>query len=422
LRQPADVERAVGILCYATIGEPCGARAKSRPEDFVVEELIATPGLDATEKRGYYPLYRIEKRHIDTLHMAEELSSALKSKVSFGGLKDKRASAVQYATPTSLRASRPATVERERFTARLVGFIPSPLSRGAVIGNRFDITLRESCPEVGARIEDVVRLAEAGRIPNFYGLQRFGPSGAGTHRIGKALVTGRFEEAVRLMLLEPRARDGETARAAREALAKGKYDEGYRLLPPEQDVERLVARELSRHPQDWVRALRAVPLKVRRLYVQAYQSAIFNMTISSAVADEEDISTYRAGDNWAEVSADGLVTSRVMGVRDPAPGNPVPMVQVVGYAFRDYGSRFDRYVKEVMEGEGISPGQFYIREMQEVSSEGGFRRPHLAVRDVSWGVEGDTARIRFALGRGQYATVLLREIIKPSDPVAAGLS
>jgi tRNA pseudouridine13 synthase len=422
LRQPADVERAVGILSYATVGEPCGARAKSRPEDFMVEELIATPGLAAAETPGYYPLYRIEKRHIDTLHMAEELASALKSKVSFGGLKDKRASAVQYATPTSLRASRPAMVERERFTARLVGFIPSPLSRGAVIGNRFDITLRECCPEVGARIEDTVRLAEARRIPNFYGLQRFGPSGAGTHRIGKALVTGRFEEAVRLMLLEPRARDGETARAAREALSKGKYDEGYRLLPPEQDVERLVARELSRRPQDWVRALRAVPLKVRRLYVQAYQSAIFNMAISAAVANEEDISTYRTGDNWAEVSADGLVTSRVMGVRDPAAGKTVPMVQVVGYAFRDYGSRFDGYVNEVMEGEEVSPGQFYIREMQEVSSEGGFRRPHVAVRDVSWGVEGDTARFRFALGRGQYATVLLREIIKPSDPVAAGLS
>jgi tRNA pseudouridine13 synthase len=171
-----------------------------------------------------------------------------------------------------------------------------------------------------------------------------------------------------------------------------------------------------------VRALRAVPLKVRRLYVQAYQSAIFNRTISAAVAAEEDISTYRTGDNWAEVSADGLVTSRVMGVKDHAARTAVPMVQVVGYAFRDYGSRFDRYVKDAMKEEGVSPGQFYIREMQEVSSEGGFRRPHMAVRDLSWEVEGDTARLRFTLGRGQYATVLLREIIKPGDPVAAGLS
>ncbi len=130
----------------------------------------------------------------------------------------------------------------------------------------------------------------------------------------------------------------------------------------------------------------------------------------------------RSGDNWADTSPDGLVTSPPRGVRDnPAPG-AVPMVQVAGYAFRDYGSRFDRCLKGVLEAEGVEPGSFYVKEMQEVSAEGGFRRPHLAVRDASWSVEGSEATLRFTLGKGQYATVLLREVLKPRDPVASGLA
>jgi len=98
------------------------------------------------------------------------------------------------------------------------------------------------------------------------------------------------------------------------------------------------------------------------------------------------------------------------------------MVQMVGYAFRDYGSRFDRRLAAVLESEGVDPGAFYVKEMQEVSAEGGFRRPHLAVRDASWSIDGNTTAIKFTLGKGQYATVLVREILKPRDPVASGLA
>jgi len=421
LRPAPDAERMVGIEWYATEGEPCSGRAKAYPEDFVVLEQADIEGLVPEERAGYYPLYRVEKRSIDTLHMAEELSAALKSRVSYGGMKDKRARSVQYVTPTSLRSERPATVSRERFTADLVGYVPKPVTRAAVAGNRFEITLRGCCPAVAERIEEAVRLAGRRGLPNFYGLQRFGSSGAGTHRIGKALVKADFEGAVRLMLFAGSPDDGRW-RPAREAMAAGRFEEGASLLPPGKDAERRVARELGRHPGEWVKGLRAVPVKVRRLYVQAYQSFIFNRTLSSAVEKGEDLGAAHPGDNWAELSADGLATSLVRGVRDPLAPGAVPMVQIAGYAFRDYGSRFDACLGEVLAAEGVAPREFFVQEMQEVSSEGGFRRAHLAIGEPSWEVEGDTARLRFTLGRGQYATVLLREVIKPEDPEAAGLA
>lgn len=355
------------------------------------------------------------------MHMAAELSKVLKSRVSYGGLKDKRAAAVQYVTPTSRRSASPPRVEGRRFTAERVGYIPRPISRALVEGNSFVITLRGCCPDAEERISETMKAVAEMRVPNYYGLQRFGVLGSGTHSVGRALVNGEFETAVSTLVLGGKAQAGDGKAAAREAFQAGRYAGVIESIPPGRDVERSVARELAEHPGDWVKALRAVPLKLRRFYVQAFQSLLFNKTLSRALAEGEDISRYLPGDNWAVPSEGGLRLSPVRGVRDPPEARAVPMVQVVGYAYRDYGSRFDRCLGEIIGEEGVDPRNFYVRGMEEVSAEGGFRRPHLAISGQSWKVDGDSAVLEFALAKGSYATILLREVIKPEDPVAAGL-
>ena len=398
--EPPAAEKAVGMERYATDGPPCPGRAKAAPEDFRVEEVIDGEGLQQEWSSGKYPLYKVEKRSIDTMHMARELSTALRSRVSYGGMKDSRALAVQYATPTSLRSLRPARVEGSRFLAALVGYLPRPLGRSSVVANRFDVVLRECGEEVGERVAEAFQTAKMRRLPNYFGLQRFGASSPGTHSMGRCMVNGDFKGAVSLLL-----EDGEAGR-----------------LPKGKDVEAMVSRALKSHPGEWVRALRAVPVKLRRLYVQAYQSYIFNEGLSMAMKGGEDISETRPGDNWARPSMDGLLLSRVRGVGETPAVDAVPLIQMAGYAYRDYGSRFDRWTAEVMRSEGVTPVQFYLKEMQEASSEGGFRRPHLAVRDATWEIDKGRARLGFCLARGQYATVLLREILKPVDPALSGLT
>ncbi len=54
--------------------------------------------------------------------------------------------------------------------------------------------------------------------------------------------------------------------------------------------------------------------------------------------------------------------------------------------------------------------------MQEVSSEGGFRQA--AIHCTDYMSEKNT--VEFSLSRGSFATILLREIMKPSDPIDAG--
>jgi tRNA pseudouridine13 synthase len=410
----ADAERAVGIECYATNGPRCHARIRSTPEDFTVEERISFDAISVEMKEGYFPLYRVEKRAIDTMHMAKEIGFVLKSRVSYGGLKDSRAVAVQYVTPTSLKSSRPAEIVRERFNARLVGYLPRPLSRSSVLGNAFHIVLRDCCTEIENRIDGAFEAAGKKRIPNYFGLQRFGAIRPGTHNVGRAMVKRDFEGAVRLLLgpgksLDLQASKTEGTKPATESFRRG------------QDVERKVAKEIGAHPGEWIRALRAVPVRLRRLYVQAYQSFIFNKTLSGALTEGEDISRCQKGDNWAEVSRDGLIASYPRSVNDIPSNSAVPLVQVVGYAYRNYSSRFDKHVEQALQSEGVKPSQFYLQEMQEVSSEGGFRRTHLVAIETSRNVEGKSATVNFTLARGQYATILLREIMKPEDPAGSGL-
>jgi tRNA pseudouridine13 synthase len=422
LIQPPDSEKAVGMEVYATDSPPCHARLRVRPDDFVVEEAFGLKAVSSQLAAGSVPLYRVEKRSMDTLHVARLMAMSLKSRVAYAGMKDKRAAAVQYMTPTSSRSERPKVVEDPNFTATLVGYLPRPISRSMIAGNRFRITLRECCPEIGERISQVLDAAASLRLPNFYGPQRFGTRDSLTHLVGRAMIQGKFEEAVRILLCKPRSADDEQTIEARRLMAEGKYEEGGMLLPERQDIEKAVARRLAREPGNSIRAMRAAPIAVRRLYAQAFQSYLFNRTLSRATAKGIDISSPQPGDNWGELAHDGLNLAKVHGVREPIIEGAVPLVQLLGFAYRNYGSRFDECIQKVMEEEQVEPREFFVKAMQEVSIEGGFRRPHLAVSEPTSEVSGEVAVLGFALPRGGYATVLLREIIKPSDPFASGFA
>ena len=60
-----------------------------------------------------------------------------------------------------------------------------------------------------------------------------------------------------------------------------------------------------------------------------------------------------------------------------------------------------------------------IKEMQEVSVEGGFRHTSLLCNKFSHSLH-ESLKLNFILNKGCYATILLRELMKPIDPIAAG--
>ena len=58
--------------------------------------------------------------------------------------------------------------------------------------------------------------------------------------------------------------------------------------------------------------------------------------------------------------------------------------------------------------------------MQEISESGGYRQAALISKDFKFNTADNSTIVEFTLPKGSYATTLLREIIKPDDPIHAG--
>ncbi len=73
-----------------------------------------------------------------------------------------------------------------------------------------------------------------------------------------------------------------------------------------------------------------------------------------------------------------------------------------------------------MDEENISAKDFFIKEMQEISEPGGYRQAALVLQDFKYENLDNSSIVEFTLPKGSYATTLLREIIKPENPIHAG--
>ena len=464
-----EIDRAIGIGVYATpfpgLGRGYGIRAT--PDDFVVSEILSPGALKMIRDFGVdgsssssssssssadasspakgkgYAVYALRKRGIDTAHALGAIRKMTGARLKPLGLKDASAATTQYVCSTGAAGRRLRDISASRFGLVFAGYAKRPLTKKQMLGNRFRIRISGDWSGPGSSRRDVPAAATApdpsgfaayaDSVPNFYGYQRFGSGRPVTHMVGGAVTRGDHDEAVRLILEYESPYDTRERREVRENLADpALYAQSARRLPPGMDTEKTVLEELARHG-DSLRALRAVPLLLRRLYVSAYQSYVFNRTLSAAIAAGEGLSDPKPGDVCFDRNGDlhkydgtahaaagsGGRSNReadahggLVRVRDDAVAIPI-----VGYSYYSK-TRFAPYVSDILGDEGVKPSAFFLSEMQEASGEGGFRDAVIQCSGYSW--DDDAKAVEFSLARGSFATMLLRELIKPPDPVSAG--
>ena len=396
-RTPPPLDVAVGMGRYSTTYEGSGGRIRAQPGDFAVREILSDVALRSIGGEGAYAVYELAKEGIDTGHCISDAYRRAHIRLKALGLKDAAARTTQHVCASSRGPGIPR-LDAPRYTLRRLGYVERPLTGRSMTGNRFDIVVRGGAGLEGASLED--------SILNYYGYQRFGSRRPVTHLVGRAILHNDMAEAIRLILSETSPFDASESNELRGMLADpSRYAECLRMLPRSMDTERTVLRSLA-DGDDHRTAFLRIPLYLRRLYVQAYQSYIFNLTLTTA-SEIYDLSSPHEGDVCFD-RADRL------GKCGESEGQRLA-VPMVGYAYYKK-TRFHGVVSEVLDGEGVAPRDFYVRHMQEVSSEGGFRQATLACSDVD--ILPD--RIRLTLSRGSFATVALREVMKPADPVAAG--
>jgi len=394
-----NLDSQIGITIYSTKYNGIGGKIRVEPEDFQVSEIISQRAQNSINAKEGYAVYKLKKKKIDTNHALSDVFRKKGIRLKSLGLKDASAITEQFVCS----GNKGKTIENfstEKYTLEKIGFAKKPLSKKDMISNHFKIKISDCS-------DDLSTFAEYDKILNFYGYQRFGSKRPVTHLIGKAILQRDFNKAVELILSFTSPYDSKENTEIREKLSdKENYEKYFDQVPYQMDIERIVLKEMIEHG-DALRAIRSIQISLRRFYIQAYQSFLFNQSLSLAFSDGEDLFEAQSSDVCFDFH--GIIGKYVKGLDQHLA------LPFVGYSYYKK-TRFDHQISKILEQEEITPKDFFIKEMQEVSSEGGFRQAAIHCSDYS----SYDVTVEFSLSRGSFATILLREIMKPKDPIIAG--
>ncbi len=375
--EPPGLDRRIGILCYYKNWSRIPGRLRSRLSDFVVDEIWG--GASATESasglrspnvdEGPHAVFVVIKFGQTTLAAAAKLAEVLRipvRKVSFAGLKDKRAVAAQF---MSAPVGRPP--DFVRFRDVLIRFVcrsERPVSRGSNSGNRFVVVVRGTASlELSARLREL-----AGGFPNFFSYQRFGDREPLNHELGRLILQRRFREAVERIASKPEG--GSYERKVGEALRRG---------------------------EDPLRALKKIGRSVLELLVHSYQAYIFNRLLSMRIS-ERKLEPAAGDPTIVDENSEPILALPLPGVGTTLPS---------GWA--------KSKMEELLSEDGLTLNSFDIPELG-LTCRGELRPAIAYARNLRVLEMQGILAAHFVLPRGVYATSLLREALLPSDPSAQG--
>ena len=394
------LDSQIGISVYSTNFTGIGGKIKTTPEDFVVSEVISKKSLSQIKQEGDYAVYKLKKKNIDTNHAVSDIFRKKGFRLKALGLKDSFAITEQFLCSNN-KGRAIENYTSTKYSLEKLGFVKKPLSKKDMIGNHFKITITD-CKKT------LVDFKEQDKILNFYGYQRFGSKRPVTHLIGKAIIQRNFDKAIELILSFTSPYDSKENNEIREKLQdSANYSKYFDQVPPQMDIEKTVLKEMI-DSKDSQNSIKKIPLSLRRFYVQAYQSYLFNCTLSSSFEAGEPLFESQEGDVCFDLNGN-------LGKYVKGNNGQILALPFVGYSYYKK-TRFDYQISKILEKEEITPKSFFIKEMQEVSNEGGFRQA--TINCIDYCSSSDV--VEFSLSRGSFATVLLRELMKPESPLVAG--
>ena len=335
------IDSEIGIFVYSTSFEGIGGKIKSTADDFFVSEVLDENVVSKISQKGDYAVYKLKKHGIDTNHALDEIFRIHGLKLKSLGLKDSNATTEQFVCATNTRS-----LERfstNRYELHRVGFVPKPLTKKDMVANQFKIRIE------GAAFSKISNFDQLDKILNFYGYQRFGSKRPVSHLIGKAILQNDFERAVNLLLSFTSDYDlPENTQIRKMLRGRSNYAKALKEIPPQMDLERMVLSEMVTR-NDPLKAIHSLPLFIRRFFIQAFQSYVFNCTLSKIFEDDEEWSSPREGDVCYDMK-------NKLGryENDPQQRLAIP---IVGYAYSKK-NRFDYQISKILETEQTRPKDF----------------------------------------------------------------
>jgi len=250
-------------------------KIKCQPEDFVVEELT-----DLKSAGGAFALYRLHKQSIGTPEAVEAICrrwNIARQRISYGGLKDRHAETSQHLT---IHRGPKRGLRQTHFSVDYLGQTSRPFGPTDISANRFEIVLRDIAEQkLGTIVEKLDSAAKVG-LPNYFDEQRFGSVGESGQFVAQPWCLGDYEKALWLALAEENRHDRPDEQEQKRILRElwGKWQEAKDQLA--RSHRRSVVTYLVDHPHDFRRALALIRVDLRRLYLSAFQSHLWNQLLA----------------------------------------------------------------------------------------------------------------------------------------------
>jgi len=453
-----ELDKALGMEVYVTQTPGIGGRIRVKLEDFIVEEIskdkkrIHTSITGGKHKpplkgstEGDYIWFVLEKRNLDTISAIKIIAKSLGLRYDFfsvAGLKDSKAITAQLVSAFNVD---PTLLENFRdkygnIKIRHCVKMPFRITPGMLYGNHFIVVVRNILlpeEEITQRIQCITSEIKERGLPAFYGYQRFGTIRPNTHIIGKYILQGKFEEAVMELVAHPYPNETPQVIELREYIRNtGDYKGALKKFPRALSHERIVLKHLAVRERDYIGALRKLPKGIRKLFISAYQAYLFNKCLSKRIKRGIPINEAIIGDLVAVRLKDGSLGEIIVANEHNldflneriAKGEMVLVLNVFGYGTVIQEGVQGDIEKEVLKEEGISLDIFRSKHMPEVATRGTYRRASFYPEDLvisevhedELNVGAKKVTFEFTLGKGLYATVLLREYMKPKNIITAG--
>ncbi len=387
-----------------------GGTLKERNEDFFVQEI---PAYELSGE-GEHVFAEIQKANLTTLDAINEIARALGiSQRDFGyaGLKDARAITRQIISIWGTTPEAVMAMKIPDLTVQWAVRHGNKLRLGHLAGNRFAIKIRNVTPTDVLRLRPMIEILERRGMPNYFGEQRFGRRGDNAD-LGAALIRNDDNAVLHHLLGSPNATvDEMDSVRARAAFDAGNFELAMKLFPRRSGMERRILARFIKTGKAGA-AVRAIDERLRRLWVSALQSAIFNDVLARRI---ETIDRVFDGDIACKESGACFPVQSAAGEQPRCESFEIsPTGPLLGYRMRFPEGQPLAIEQAALGAVGLEPVNFRSEGRHKVK---GARRP-LRVRakeiQLEGGVDehGSYITIAFILPAGSYATVFLRELMK----------
>ena len=399
-----------------------GGVIKQRPEDFLVDELPAYQ----PSGQGEHIYMLVQKKELSTFDAVDLIAKHFRvprEAVGFAGLKDKHAITRQvFSVHTPGRGPDDfPMLQHDQLSVMWVDRHNNKLRRGHLKGNRFSIRIRGIDPSTVVHASRTLKMLHAKGVPNRVGEQRFGLLG-NNHLMGRAILMGNHQEACDL-LLGPNAAHPTVNAEARELYAQGKLIEARDAYPNGARAEQRVLYRLAQGALA-KNAILGLDERLLSFYFSATQSAIYNATLDQRL-DAGTFGSLQAGD-----IAMKLENRATFEVDDEAAADPTTQQRLDSFEISPTGPFWGTQMRrakgaaeetelKILADFGLTPDSFAAAPKRLVDMLEGERRPMrvpLIDPEIEAGVDehGGYVRCAFELPRGCFATVVMREVIKPA--------